>query len=200
MGRHGGQRGRRPRQHGLAHHVRRLPRPSGPRLPRSAAVLWCADAGAEERWEAEACTYRLLLPRTDIQSRMICALLFLLPRGAAHFRRQEGGGDPRLFHLVCGANQRAPLEARARERRTNLQRQLGDHRLLPVALRQAAPQRDGPHSHTPHTLYILLKGCGVCSSCVDASSWDEAKLISGPNVWMCNRKQNGVNYMKINES
>lgn len=104
------------------------------------------------------------------------------PRGAAHFRRQEGGGDPRLFHLVCGANQRAPLEARARERRTNLQRQLGNHRLLPVALRQAAPQRDGPHSHTPHTLYILLTGCEVCSSCADASSWDEAKLISGPNV------------------
>lgn len=79
-------------------------------------------------------------------------------RRAAEFRGQERGRDPWLFDLVCGVDQRSPLQAGAGERRTDLQRQLCNHRLLPVALCQAAPQRDGSHSHTPHTLCLLLTG------------------------------------------
>lgn len=78
------------------------------------------------------------------------------PRRAAEFRGQERGRDSRLFDLVRRAHQRASLQAGAGERRGNLQRHLGNHRLLPVALRQAAPQRDGSHTHTPHTLCLLL--------------------------------------------
>lgn len=93
MGHHGGQRGRRPHQHGLAHHVRRLPRSSGPRLPRSAAVLWCADAGAKERWEAEVCMYRLLLPRTGKTFKAAWyVLLFFFRSTQGSCSLQETGG------------------------------------------------------------------------------------------------------------
>lgn len=51
LGHHGGQRRGRHGQHGLAHHVCGLQGPSGPGLPGSAAILWCPDADAEERWD-----------------------------------------------------------------------------------------------------------------------------------------------------
>lgn len=86
-----------------------------------------------------------------------------------------------------GADQRPSPQAGAGERWTALQCELGYHRLLPVALRQAAPQRDGPHSHTPHTLYLLLMSwlaavhTGGCTS-QSAARWAEAKHISVPGI------------------
>lgn len=86
-----------------------------------------------------------------------------------------------------GADQRPSPQAGAGERWTTLQCELGYHRLLPVALRQAAPQRDGPHSHTPHTLYLLLMSwlaavhTGGCTS-QSAACWAEAKHITVPGI------------------
>lgn len=86
-----------------------------------------------------------------------------------------------------GADQRPSPQAGAGERWTTLQCELGYHRLLPVALRQAAPQRDGPHSHTPHTLYLLLMSwlaavhTGGCTS-QSAARWAEAKHITVPGI------------------
>lgn len=159
LGHHGGQRGGRPGQHGLAHHVRRLPRPSGSRAPRRAALLGRADAGSEEWWERNFSPHRESNMKHLKLSIVFFSFCSTTPRRAAQPRGQERGGDPRLLHLVRGADQRAPLQARAREGRANLRHQLGNHRLLPVALRQAAPQRDGPHSHTPHAQRVLLTGC-----------------------------------------
>lgn len=48
-------------------------------------------------------------------------------RRAAQFWRQEGGRDPRLFNLVCGADQRPFLQAGAGERQADMQHQLGNH-------------------------------------------------------------------------
>lgn len=85
------------------------------------------------------------------------------------------------------ADQRPSPQAGAGERWTTLQCELGYHRLLPVALRQAAPQRDGPHSHTPHTLYLLLMSwlaavhTGGCTS-QSAARWAEAKHITVPGI------------------
>lgn len=86
-----------------------------------------------------------------------------------------------------GADQRPSPQAGAGERWTTLQCELGYHRLLPVALRQAAPQRDGPRSHTPHTLYLLLMSwlaavhTGGCTS-QSAARWAEAKHITVPGI------------------
>lgn len=80
-------------------------------------------------------------------------------RRAAPFWGQERGGDPRLFHLVCGADQRPLLQVGAGERHADMRHQLGSHWLLPVAVCQTTPQRDGPHSHSPHTLCLLLTNC-----------------------------------------
>lgn len=88
---------------------------------------------------------------------------------------------------MCGADQEPSLQAGAGEGWPAVQCELCHHRLLPVALRQAAPQRDGPHSHTPHTLYLLLMSClaavhtGGCS-CQSAFCWAKAKHISVPGT------------------
>ncbi len=72
--------------------------------------------------------------------------------------------------MVRGADQKQPLQTGAGERQTDLQRQLGNYRLLPVAVCQAAPQRDGPHTHTPHTLCLLLKSWLAAIHTVGCSS------------------------------
>lgn len=50
LGHHGGQRGGKHHQHGLAHYVCRLQGPSGSCFPRSNEILWFTDAGTKEWW------------------------------------------------------------------------------------------------------------------------------------------------------
>lgn len=82
--------------------------------------------------------------------------------------------------MVSGADQRPSLQAVAGERRTDLQHQLRNHRLLPVALCQAAPQRDGPHSHTPHTLCLLLTSWLAALHTVSCTS--QCALVPSPGI------------------
>lgn len=55
------------------------------------------------------------------------SLCRVFDRRAAQFWRQERGRDPRLFDLVCGADQRPLLQAGAGERLADMQHQLCSH-------------------------------------------------------------------------